>query len=74
MPSQMLLNVDYKLSHVQPLTDEESIWLINRLDSIYDELENAPTDEDSEVDLFKLHDEDQVRLKFTGMSPKEPEK
>jgi hypothetical protein len=71
MPSQMLLNVDYKLSHVQPLTDEESQWLINRLDSIYDELENAPTDEDSEVDLFKLHDEDQVRLKFTGMSPKE---
>jgi len=72
MHSQMLLNVDYKLSHVIPLTDEEAIWLRKRLDKLYEQMEGVQ--EGEIISITPLDDEEDNWTMVRYLPPKEESK
>lgn len=73
MPSKMLLEVDRKLRHVLPLTNEEAIWLRKRLDKLYEQMAGVQAGEI--VSITPLDDEDDNWTMVRYLPPKkEPEK
>lgn len=64
MPSKMLLEVDRKLRNLEPLTDEEALWLRKRIDKGKKELANLRPGEIITMTPVDNENDDWVTIRY----------